>query len=197
MTAKPFVFLLILTILVPVLSFGQDTDGSTKRTDLGVSIQAYPAGFIPTINVEHFLSEGSSLLFRLGGNFVDRQDFSDVNITEEGEGFGGTVGFRKHFPSGKGNFIAGLNLDVWSLNIDWTDDFQESPTGPVTRISGSTYILVLQPWLEGGYFLPIKNTKSQIGLTLGFGREINVITSGDEVEQGFIGSISLQWQFSL
>ncbi|TAI46842.1 hypothetical protein [Flagellimonas allohymeniacidonis] len=197
MNIKPLVFLLALAMSIPVLSWGQNTDGTTKKTDLGVSIQAYPAGFIPTINLEHFLGEDTSLLFRLGGNFTDRQDFSDVNVSEEGEGFGGSVGYRKHFPSGKGSFIAGLNLDIWSLNIDWTDDFQESPSGPVTRISGSTYILVLQPWLEGGYFLPIKNTKSQIGLTLGFGREINVITSGDEVAQGFIGSISLQYQFSL
>ncbi len=172
---------------------GQDTNTNGARTDLGVSIQVYPAGIIPTINLEHYLNKKSSLLFRLGANFVDRQDFSDVNINEEGEGFGGSVGFRKHYPSGKGKFIAGFNVDVWSLNIDWTDNI-----GPIGgQVSGSTYTLVVQPWLEGGYFLPIKNTKSQIGLTAGFGREINAITSGDEVEQGFIASISLQYQFSL
>ncbi|PWL37777.1 hypothetical protein DKG77_13465 [Flagellimonas aquimarina] len=175
------------------MSYAQDSSVLKKRTDLGVSLQVYPAGIIPTINLEHFLNENSSLLFRLGVNFVDRQDFSDVNLTEEGEGFGGSIGFRKHYPSGKGKFIAGFNVDVWSLNIDWTDTI-----GPIGgTIAGSTYTLVVQPWLEGGYFLPIKNTKSQIGLTAGFGREINAITSGDEVEQGFIASISLQYQFSL
>lgn len=175
------------------LCYAQDSDSSKKQTDLGVSIQVYPAGIIPTVNVEHYLNEKSSLVFRLGGNFVDRQDFSDVNITEEGGGFGGSVGFRRHFPSGKGKFVGGFNLDIWSLNIDWTDTI--SPIGGT--LLGSTYTLVVQPWLEGGYFLPIKNTKSQIGLTLGFGREINAITSGDEVEQGFIASILLQYQFSL
>lgn len=182
---------LALVVLGALHLKAQDSNSSNKRTDLGVSIQAYPAGIIPTINLEHYLNESSSILFRLGGNFTDRQDFSDENDTEEGEGFGGTIGFRKHFPSGKGKFIAGLNMDVWSLNIDWTD-----ASNPL-QTSGSTYILVLQPWLEGGYFLPIKNSKSQIGLTLGVGREINAITSGDEVAQGFIGSISLQYQFSL
>nr|WP_299389462.1 hypothetical protein [Allomuricauda sp.] len=163
-----------------------------QEAAIGVSLQAYPAGFIPTLNFEHPLHENTSLLFRLGANFTDRKDFSDVNISEEGDGFGGSVGFRKHFPSGTGKFVAGLNMDVWSMNIDWTD------LGPADApFSGSTYILVLQPWLEGGYFLPFKTSKSQIGLTLGFGRELNVVTSGEEVAQGFIGSISLQYMISL
>lgn len=184
---------LILVLCSTIGMLAQDSDSSGKGANLGVSVQLYPAGIIPTLNLEHYINENSSLLFRLGGNFTDRRDFSDENETEEGEGFGGSIGFRKHFPSGKGKFIAGFNTDIWSLNIDWTDD-----TGPNGSIqSGSTYIFVLQPWLEGGYFLPIKNTKSQIGLTLGFGREINVITSGEEVAQGFIGSISLQYLFSL
>lgn len=193
MKTKNNIFGLLFCVSSLSLCYAQDSDSSKKQTDLGVSIQVYPAGIIPTVNLEHYLNEKSSLVFRLGANFVDRQDFSDVNLTEEGEGFGGSVGFRRHFPSGKGKFVAGLNLDVWSLNIDWTDD--NGPNGNVQP--GSTYTLVVQPWLEGGYFLPIKNTKSQIGLTLGFGREINAITSGDEVEQGFIASVLLQYQFSL
>ncbi|MGX1929724.1 hypothetical protein [Flagellimonas sp. 2504JD4-2] len=184
-------FCLLLFLLGNKTSWAQDSSAHYP-VYLGVSVQVYPAGIIPTINLDHAISEKSSVLLRLGGNFVDRKDFSDVNVTEEGEGFGGSIGYRRHFPSGKGKFIAGLNLDVWSLNIDWTD------IGPADApISGSTYTLVLQPWLEGGYFLPIKNTRSQLGLTLGFGREINAITSGEEVEQGFIGSVSLQYQFSL
>ena len=184
---------LLILLLVTVSSYGQNQD-FTKKTELGVSGQVYPAGIIPTINLQHFFNEKSSLLVRAGLNIVDRQDFSDLNLTEEGTGFGGTVGYRKHYPSGKGEFIAGINLDVWSLDIDWTDI---DPNFPTNIISGSTYTLVVQPWLEGGYFLPIKNTTSKIGLTLGFGREINAITSGDEVEQDFIGSISLQYYFAL
>lgn len=162
------------------------------KTTLGVSAQFYPAGVIPTINLQAFSNENASWLFRLGANITDRKDFSDVNATEEGSGFGGSVGYRKHFPVGMGKFVAGLNMDVWSLNIDWTDTI-----GGDVIISGSTYILVVQPWLEGGYFLPLRNTRSQLGLTLGFGREFNVITSGQEVAQGFIGSVSLHYQFTL
>ena len=185
---------IVITFLLALLSFCalNAQDNSDNRTDLGLSVQVYPAGIIPTVNVEHYFNENSSLLVRAGLNIVDRQDFSNFNETEEGTGFGGSIGYRKHFPSGKGKFIAGLNLDVWSLTIDWTDI--ESADG---LISGSTYTLVVQPWLEGGYFMPIKNTKSQVGLTLGFGREINAITSGDEVEQGFIGSILVHYQIRI
>ncbi len=166
--------------------------GDITKNELGISAQFYPAGFIPTLNLEHHFNPSSSLLFRVGANIIDRQDFSDENETEEGSGFGGSVGFRKRYPWGKGDFVAGFNTDIWSLDIDWTDVDQASAS-----ILGSTYILVLQPWLEAGYFLPLKNLKSKIGLTLGFGREINIITSGEEVAQGFIGSLSLQYYFGL
>lgn len=166
----------------------QDQD----KTYLGASVQLYPAGIIPTINLEHFIEENASWVFRLGANVTDRKDFSKVNDSEEGEGFGGTVGFRKHFPSGRGKFIAGVNLDVWSMNIDWRDT-----VGGDVRVSGSTYILVLQPWLEGGYFLPIKNIRSQLGLTLGLDQQINAITNGEKVEQGLIGSVLLKYKISL
>lgn len=186
---KVFTVLSVFILLLGIKGYAQQLD--TNENYIGLSAQFYPAGFIPTGNLEHFMNAKESVVFRLGFNFTDRQDFSDVNDTEEGDGFGGSFGYRKHFPLSKGRIIAGLNTDIWSLNIDWTDTVNGNET------AGSTYILVLQPWLEGGYFLPIKNSKSFVGITLGFGREINVITSGDEVAQGFIGSVSLQYQFSL
>ena len=79
------------------------------------------------------------------------------------------------------------------MDIDWTDSARETIDSPLTIFEGSSNVLVLQPWLEGGYFLPLKNSNSRLGLTLGFGREINVVTDGDEVAQGFIGSISFQY----
>ncbi len=151
-------------------------------TDIGISVQLYPAGVIPTLNLERYISENSSLVFRLGENFTDRQDFSDENDHEEGSGLGGSLGYRRHFLLAKGKIVAGLHLDAWNLWIDW-EDANARPT------SGTTYTLVLQPWLETGYFFPIKNSSSQIGITAGFGREINTITSGEEVAQDWIASL--------
>lgn len=163
-----------------------------KRMDLGVSVQVYPAGIIPTLNLEHYLTERSSLVYRLGANIVDRQDFSDENDQERGAGFGGSFGYRKHFPLKKGRIIAGLQMDIWNLWIDWENDRNR-----LNRTSGTTYTLVLQPWLETGYFFNLKNTSSQIGITGGFGREINAVVDGKDVEQGWIASVAVQYLFSL
>lgn len=160
--------------------------------DLGLSVQLYPAGIIPTINLERYITENESLLFRLGANIVDRQDFSDENDQEEGGGFGGSFGYRKHFPLNKGKIVAGAHLDVWNLWIDWEDNL-----GTPNESSGTTYTLTLQPWLEAGYFFNIKNSASQLGITAGFGREINAITNGADVAQDWIGSLSLQYYFKL
>lgn len=182
--------LIVVLLFVSMASFSQEDD--TQNNRLGISVQVYPAGVIPTINYQQFLSEKTSLVYRLGANITDRQDFSDQNDNEEGAGFGGSVGYFKHFASKKGEFVVGFNTDLWNLWIDWEDNINTpNPT------SGTTYIFVVQPWLEAGYFYNLKNSKSQIGATVGFGREINVITSGDDVAQDFIGSISLQYKFAL
>ena len=83
-------------------------------------------------------------------------------------------------------------MDVWNLWIDWEND-----SNSLNMTSGTTYTLVLQPWLEAGYFFDLKNPCSQIGITVGFGREINAITNGKDVEQGLIASVTVQYVFSL
>lgn len=181
---------LVVFFLFSFLARAQDTiqkKSDDKKTNFGISVQVYPAGIIPTLNLEHYVSEKSSLLFRLGYNIVDRQDFSDENETETGGGLGGTIGYRRHFLLDKGKIVAGFNTDIWNLDIDWTDTISGTP------ISGTTNNIVIQPWLEAGYFFPIKI--SELGITAGFGREINAVTNGDDVEQGFIASISLQYYF--
>ena len=167
----------------------KDTD-LTSNNNFGVSVQVYPAGIIPSINYEYHLSKTSSLQHRLGINIINRQDFSDENDEEKGFGIGGMIGYRYHFLNPKGEFIIGANFDVWNTWIDWRNDINET-----IQTSGNTYTLVLQPWLEAGYFFKFKN-KSKLGITAGFGREINAITNGKEVAQGWIGSLSLQYYFA-
>lgn len=186
---KKAFFLVFISCAVSSLTHSQT---SAKETNLAASVQLYPAGTIPTINLEQFVSKNGSLVYRLGGNFTDRRDFSDENDSEEGAGFGGSFGYRKHFSVGNDKIIAGFNTDLWNLWIDWRDN-----VGSPAEADGRTYILVLQPWLEAGYFFKLNNTRSSLGLTAGFGREINVITNGEDVAQGFIASLSIQYQFSL
>jgi hypothetical protein len=185
-----FVVSIILSGFV-LFSYSQ-TNTNPEKTFFGVSSQFYPAGIIATINAEHFISENTSLVYRLGGNFVDRQDFSSENDNEKGAGFGGSFGFRKHFPLKKGNIIAGLNIDAWNLWIDWKNDM-----GLLNQTYGTTYTLVLQPWIEAGYFFYLKNTSSQLGVIAALGREINAITNGKDVAQDWIASLTIQYQFTL
>lgn len=179
---------LIISLGIPVTVKAQQ---EPSKFLLGASIQAYPAGIIPTINLEHQVKENQSIVYRIGVNIIDRQDFSEENDNETGFGYGGSAGYRLHFPTGKNEFIAGINLDLWNTRIDWQDNLDTAaPT------SGTTDTFVVQPWLEGGYFLHLNDT-SKLGVTAGFGREINVITDGDAVGQGFIASLSLQYYIRL
>lgn len=193
---KPIPAILIIAMLFLYVSnsYSQNVtdEDSINKTNFGLSAQFYPSGIIATLNAEHYIAEKSSLIFRLGGNFVDRKDFSDENDNEKGSGFGGSLGYRKHFPLKKGKIVLGLSIDAWNLWIDWRNNI-----GEVNAASGTTYTLVLQPWLESGYFFNLKNSFSKIGITAGFGREINAITNGKDVEQDWIASLLLQYQFSL
>ena len=69
-------------------------------------------------------------------------------------------------------------MDLW---IDWRDEVSEA-----AERSGSTYVFVMQPWLEDGYFLDFKNSTTQLEITLGLGREMNLITNGDVVAQDYL-----------
>ena len=188
----------LVILSLPMIFFFSSSYSQTAAKEpiskrmVGVSVQLYPAGIITTLNLEDYLTERSSLVYRLGANIVDRQDFSDENDEEKGEGFGGSFGYRKHFPLKKGKIIAGLNMDIWNLWIDWKNDKNSS-----NMTSGTTYTLVVQPWLEAGYFFNLKNSSSQIGITSGFGREINAISDGKDVAQGWIASVSVQYLISL
>ena len=193
MVIKTSILISVLIFFKASTMFSQNADKQTSkksRTNYGVSLQVYPAGVIPTVNAELYQNEKYSWLFRVGANLTNRRDFSDFHDEEKGGGFGGSAGYRRHIPlANKDELIVGLNTDLWNLWINYADN-----VGEPIETSGRTYILVLQPWLEGGYFFNLKNT-SKLGITVGFGREFNVITSGEEVEQDLIGSISLQYMF--
>ena len=194
MVTKLHILMVGFILFQVTLLFSQDTSASSSSTNqklnYGVSLQVYPAGIIPTVNAELYRNEKYSWLFRVGANLTDRRDFSDFHDEEKGGGFGGSIGYRRHFPlKNNDKIIVGLNTDLWNLWINYKDD-----VGEPNETSGRTYILVLQPYLETGYFFNLKNS-SKLGVTLGFGREFNVITRGEEVEQDLIGSISLQYMF--
>ncbi|MBE0424585.1 MAG: hypothetical protein IBX66_11705 [Lutibacter sp.] len=177
--------------LLSLSAFAQEaSDATSKKIEFGTEIQAYPVGYITTITSNIFIKENLAIRLRVGGNFADREDFSGRNDDEKAHGFGGSVGLVKYFPYRRGNFIAGAHIDGWNMWTDWKDGLKtDNPT------KGTTYNFVVQPWVNGGYLYDVSK-KLNVGLTAGFGREINVITSGEKVGEGWMGSLSLIANFS-
>lgn len=149
---------------------------ATGPAAVGVELQAYPAGLIPGLHVQTPLDELSSLTFRAAANLTDRQDFGEFD-NEEGDGFGGGIGYRRYLERGREGWLFGGRVDLWDLEIDWEDP------GPVT---GTTDILVLQPTAEVGYGFRLGEDGWRIELTLGLGAEINIDTDGEDVGEGAI-----------
>ncbi len=165
---------------------GQATSCSRGRLDAGLELQCYPAGFIPTLTANFFAVNNVALRVRLGGNFANRTGLSPYNQYERAKGYGGSAGLVTYFPYKHGHFTTGITTDVWRMWTNWQND-----QGTPTASSGTTYTFVLQPWADAGYLYQLKNTRTNLGLTLGFGKEINVVTKGKPVGQGWMGSATI------
>ncbi|MDT8416316.1 MAG: hypothetical protein RQ864_00780 [Lutibacter sp.] len=190
METKKIILLLFIVILSVQVFAQSESNLSPRKIEFGTEIQLYPVGYITTITSNIFIKENLAIRLRVGGNFADREDFSGRNDDEKADGFGGSVGLVKYFPYRRGNFIAGAHLDGWNMWTDWKDGVNtDNPT------QGTTYNFVLQPWINGGYLYDVSK-KLNLGLTAGFGREINVITSGEKVGEGWMGSLSFIANFS-
>ena len=138
-----------------------------------------------------FIKEDLALRFRLGGNFANRDDFSGFNDDEIANGFGGSFGVLKYVPYWKGNFIFGASMDTWNMWTDWKDELNS-----VNPTSGTTYNLVIQPWINAGYLYNL-SSKWNTGISVGLGREINVITRGDNVGEGWMGIATISLNYVL
>lgn len=190
MRFKKVIMLFYLLIFSVLTSAQNDNDIAAGTIEFGAELQLYPVGYIPTITSNIFIKKNTALRFRIGGNFANRQDFSRLNDDEIAKGFGGSIGLIKYFPNRKGNFIAGFTVDGWNMWTDWKDEVNSS-----NPKIGTTYNLVIQPWINAGYLYKLSN-KWNTGLTLGFGREINAITSGEKVGEGWMGSLTLTTNYT-
>ena len=139
-------------------------------------MRGYPAGSILALQVETPLSEHGVLAFGVGANLTDRQDWGEHD-QEDGDGFGGGVGYRYYFGEDLDRWFLGGRLELWSLAIDWRDS-------PAT--TGSTDVLVLMPTVEAGYTFRLAQ-RWRLNLFAAGGAEINVSTDGEDVGEGAIG----------
>ncbi|MEO5776217.1 MAG: hypothetical protein ABIQ27_04885 [Flavobacterium sp.] len=157
-----------------------------KKVEIGLEFEVYPVGYMIVGTSNIFLKDDLALRFRVGGNFADRGDKSGFNDSEIAKGYGASIGIVKYFPVKGGKIIAGFATDFWFMKTDWIDN----------SVKGTTTNLVIQPWISSGYLFDFSN-KFNAGIILGFGREINTFNKGEQVGQGFMGSISVQTNYKL
>ena len=175
----------ILFSLMSFSAFSQSKE-NTKKVEIGLEFEAYPVGYIAVATSNFFLKDDLALRFRVGGNFADRGDKSGFNDSEIAKGYGFSAGIVKYFSVKGGNIITGFAADFWFMKTDWIDN----------SVKGTTTNLVIQPWISAGYLYDF-STKFNTGIVLGFGREINAFNKGEQVGQGFMGSISVQTNYKL
>jgi hypothetical protein len=189
-----------LFILFLFLCFGHQINAQAKfvsnnislpRFNVGGEAQWYPAGLIFGLRSDLYYNKHENINLRIGYNLTDRQDFSKFNDNEKGGGFGFGVGYRYYVGKRKGIYL-GIRTDFWWLDIDWTD-FNES-----LQIDemGTTEVVVFQPTIEIGYQF-ILDKHWIIAPAFTNGREINVISKGEDVGQGWITLIGLNVSYKL
>lgn len=153
---------------------------------IGPEYNYYPAGHIIGLQVESpFKTTVHSLNARLAYNMSDRKDFSGLNDNEEGGGPGISIGYRYYPMKHCSGLYLGLRADLWKMRINWEDRSE-----PLKE--GTTKITVLQPTFELGYLFHI-GEQWDLGTAFVNGSEINVVTKGEEVGQGWI----TLWQLRL
>lgn len=184
--------LILVLILMSFQAFSQSEEKTNKRKiEFGTELQVYPVGYMPMITSNIFIKEDLALRFRLGSNLANRNDFSGFNDDEVASGFGGSIGLVKYVPHWKGNFIFGASLDTWNMWTKWKDGINTA--NPTT---GTTYNLVIQPWVNTGYLYNLSK-KWNTGISLGLGREINIITRGENVGEGWMGIATFSLNYVL
>ena len=140
--------------------------------------QAYPTGLIPGIRLEKDVNEQSRLLLRLGYNWFRHRDLG-VHDDERGDGFGGTLGFKRFLKPGRNKWHWAVKTDIWWNDVEWYDDLSNGQ-----RAEGETSITVLQPTAEVGY--TFVNNNFVFTPTLSLGVEWNVRTVGEPTGEGLI-----------
>lgn len=168
-------YFLILLLSSPVFLFSQSIE---------VEYQGYPTGNIFGVQYSQQKDGHSEWNFRGSVNLISERTEGEQDI-EEGEGFGGSVGYRYYLNEEHTGWFGSFRTDLWFSSIDWQDI-----TAP-DEGSGTTDITVVQPILFGGYVFEL-NDEWRFTPSLGGGVEFNVREDGRDVGEGPITLWGLQ-----
>lgn len=145
-----------------------------KNNNIGLEIQAYPTGIIPSIRYELYLKENNVLTMRLGYQFIRHRDLGKHD-DERGTGAGFSLGYKKAISS---HFFIHLRNDLWWNHISWANLNPDE--------MGTTRILVIQPTAGIEYSIEIGDGIS-LTPSVFVGMEWNAKTRGEPTGEGPIG----------
>ena len=172
----------ILALSLSVLCQSQRIGAQSQHpVSLGFEFQAYPTGLIPGLRLDYHFKSHHSVHMRAGYNWVRHRDLG-VQDHEEGDGFGGTLGYRYYFRNGWTGWFGGARCDLWRNQLDW----QDKDDNGVVIADGTSRIMVLQPTAEAGYLLLLGKSPWFLAPSIAFGVEVNVKTEGAPVGEGTI-----------
>lgn len=181
---KKFTGLTLFIISFSITSLSQDMGYTT--TDVGGEFQWQPDGLLVNLQLAFNAKIHSSLIFRVGYNKTESG--STLHSSENGRGWGGSLGYRYYFSILPKRFFLGLKADVWKETVHWSVPVTES----------DTKFLIYQPAAEAGYTFLIND---QFFITPHFtaAYQIKANNKGEEVAygEGFVpmAGISAGWRF--
>ncbi|MGE0552497.1 MAG: hypothetical protein AB7R55_03605 [Gemmatimonadales bacterium] len=173
----------VVLFLLPLASLS----AQSERATLGVEARAYPAGVIAAGRLDLDLGRRTRIGFTAGYNLTRRGDFGEHD-DERGGGGGLGVLVTTRLGDRPSGFYLGGRIDLWWLDIDWTD---RSPAR-----AGTTAITVVQPTARGGYGFSLAGGRWRLETGLALGSEVNLRTGGERVGEGAIllAEIGLLWR---
>lgn len=150
----------------------------------GIEFQAYPTGIIAGLAADVPIGTKSFVHIKGGTNIFDHRDLGEQD-SEEGNGYGLTLGYRRFFSETLTKWRLGIKSDLWFNKVDWSNINEDD-----TTTEGTTDITVLQPTAELSYVF--NNGSLVFAPHIAFGMEWNIKTDGLPTGEGPILLLGFQ-----
>jgi hypothetical protein len=175
-----------IAVLFAFNSFSQDV--GYRTVDVGAGYQYIENGMLTDLLVSINAEEHHSFIVRAG--YITTNGLrTHLHKNEEGNGWGGGLGYRYHFSVIPKRFFIGAKVNLWNMKIHWNMLDREE----------ETKLLVIQPAIETGYTLLINDI---FFITPNFSAtyQKTIKTTGEKVAYGNGGfvpmaGITMGWRF--
>lgn len=157
-----------------------------KSSDVGAEIQWQQDGGLLSVQLAFNVKAHHTVIFRVGYNKI--QTGSAIHNFENGDGWGGSLGYRYYIKDVPLKLFTGLRIDASKMNVHWSNPSFE----------GNTRLAFLQPTVEGGYTF-LFNDKFFITPNFAIGYQIKIYSKGENIAygKGIVpqAGVSAGWRF--